>query len=310
MSGYLFIAVTLIGISAGLAVYELACAWCGAKRSAANVSLPFSSDDEAVSFSRADKAKVAVKALLERVSVAIAAFAPMTHAEAGSTKECLRRAGVNVEPETWRAFVVLAMIAMAATCVLACSLLSVPSIWMIAVAVGAAVVGRYAAKRFLLSRQRDRRQAVEASLPDAMELLAVALAAGSPIEQCFREVSASLKGPISEELRLVDQEVNLLGHSRSEALEHFAQRCKSHEVTSFVGQITQSIDQGSCVSEGLAAQALLAREQAQAVALERIRKMPTKLDIILSACFLPPTVILVLVPTVVKLLAFLNEGMA
>lgn len=56
-------------------------------------------------------------------------------------------------------------------------------------------------------------------------------------------------------------------------------------------------------------QAALSRERAQADALERIRKMPTKLDVILSVCFLPPTTIVVLVPTVVKLLSFLQESM-
>lgn len=43
--------------------------------------------------------------------------------------------------------------------------------------------------------------------------------------------------------------------------------------------------------------------------MERIRKMPTKLDIVLSLCFLPPTVALVVVPTVVNLLNFLNDSM-
>ena len=37
--------------------------------------------------------------------------------------------------------------------------------------------------------------------------------------------------------------------------------------------------------------------------------MPTKLDVVLSVCFLPPTTVLVLVPTVVRLLAFLKTSM-
>lgn len=309
MNGYLLVAMALMGASAGLAAYELACAWCGTKRDSSVISPSFS-EGKVASSSRLETAKALSSAVMTRASAAVNSFAPMTRDEAGSTKEQLRRAGMGIEPETWRVFVALAMIAPAVACFVVCSLCSVSNVWAIALTISSAFAGYFAASKYLTARQKSRCQAIEASLPDAMELLAVALAAGSPIEQCFREVSSSLKGPISEELRLVDQEVNLLGHSRSEALEHFAQRCESHEVSMFVGQITQSIDQGSSVSEGLAAQALLAREQAQAAALERIRKMPTKLDIVLSACFLPPTVILVLVPTVVKLLAFLNGGMA
>ncbi len=66
-------------------------------------------------------------------------------------------------------------------------------------------------------------------------------------------------------------------------------------------------EQGSSIAEGLSSQAALARETAQAAALERIRKMPTKLDVVLSFCFLPPTIALVVVPTVVDLLEFLND---
>lgn len=143
-----------------------------------------------------------------------------------------------------------------------------------------------------------------------MELLGIAIAAGSPIEQCFREMATSINGPLSEEFALVDQEVNLLGHTREQALDNLADRCRSQDVTAFVAYLTQAISQGSSIAGGLASQAALARETAQADALERIRKMPTKLDIVLSMCFLPPTVILVVVPTVVNLLNFLNDSMS
>ena len=118
-----------------------------------------------------------------------------------------------------------------------------------------------------------------------------------------------MEGPIAEEFSLVDQEVNLLGHAREAALENMAARCRSQGVSAFVAQLTQAITQGTSISEGLVRQARLARDTAQADMLERIRKMPTKLDIVLSLCFLPPTVILVVVPTVVNLLEFLNDSM-
>ena len=81
------------------------------------------------------------------------------------------------------------------------------------------------------------------------------------------------------------------------------------DVSAFTAQLMQAVSQGSSLTEGLAVQAALARETAQAEAMERIRKMPTKLDIVLSLCFLPPTVALVVVPTVVNLLNFLNDSM-
>ena len=114
-------------------------------------------------------------------------------------------------------------------------------------------------------------------------------------------------GASTGEFEAVDREVNLLGHSREQALDHLAARCASREVSAFVAQLAQAVSQGSSIAEGLSSQAALARETAQAAALERIRKMPTKLDVVLSFCFLPPTIALVVVPTVVDLLKFLND---
>lgn len=308
MSVYAIAAIMLAGVAAGLAAYEGMCALSGAKalrQSAVSIATGQGGDAEE---REPDKRNGLMVAFL-RVSEAVESFAPMTRDEASSVRERLRRAGMAIEPETWRALMALAVVGSPAVVALVCVACGVSGLWLALAAAGAAGAGYIVMDRMLSARCLNRRLAIEASLPDAMELLAIALAAGSPVEQCFREVSGSLQGPLSEELRLVDQEVNLLGHSRTEALDHLAKRCESQDVTAFVSQIIQSLDQGSSVAEGLAAQALLAREQAQAAALEKIRKMPTKLDVVLSACFLPPTVILVLVPTVVKLLAFLNGGM-
>ena len=233
-----------------------------------------------------------------RATEAFGAFAafldkrvPLTRADVESSRDRLSRAGVELEPETWRSIRVVSALgcAGAAACCAACG-------WM-------------APSWALSRRERNRRRAIELALPDAMELLGIAIAAGSPIEQCFREVAESMDGPLAREFSLVDREVNLLGRSREEALEHLGQRCRSQDVSAFTAQLMQAVSQGSSLTEGLAVQAALARETAQAEAMERIRKMPTKLDIVLSLCFLPPTVALVVVPTVVNLLNFLNDSM-
>ena len=69
-----------------------------------------------------------------------------------------------------------------------------------------------------IAKGAQPKEAIELALPDAMELLGIAIAAGSPIEQCFREVAESMDGPLAREFSLVDREVNLLGRSREERL--------------------------------------------------------------------------------------------
>lgn len=233
---------------------------------------------------------------------------PMTRADGDAYRTMIAQAGWRLEPETWRA----ARIVSASACgALACvSFLAACGATPLAAcsAAAAAAVAGWSAPRLALARAAARRRrSIEAQLPDAMELLGIAIAAGSPVEQCFREVAQNLEQPLSGEFEAVDREVNLLGHSREQALDHLAARCESRDVSAFVAQLAQAVNQGSSIAEGLSSQAALARETAQATALERIRKMPTKLDVVLSFCFLPPTIALVVVPTVVDLLKFLND---
>lgn len=237
-------------------------------------------------------------------------FAPLARSETDACRDRLERAGVSVAPGTWRSLrVVSAALGGLGLGALFVAFAAIPfGVRLIVLGVG--VLGGWALPSlYLSSRTQSRKAAIEASLPDAMELLGIAIAAGSPVEQCFREVSASMEGPLANEFSLVDQEVNLLGHARETALENLGKRCGSSEVAAFVAQLTQAVSQGTSIAESLANQAKLSREAAQADALERIRKMPTKLDVVLSLCFLPPTVALVVVPTVVRLLQFLNDTM-
>lgn len=251
-----------------------------------------------------------------RATEAFGAFAafldkrvPLTRADVESSRDRLSRAGVELEPETWRSIRVVSALGCAGLAGVAAAGMGFEPPAFAGATACCAACGWMAPSWALSRRERNRRRAIELALPDAMELLGIAIAAGSPIEQCFREVAESMDGPLAREFSLVDREVNLLGRSREEALEHLGQRCRSQDVSAFTAQLMQAVSQGSSLTEGLAVQAALARETAQAEAMERIRKMPTKLDIVLSLCFLPPTVALVVVPTVVNLLNFLNDSM-
>ena len=255
-------------------------------------------------------AREGMERLRERAVTALAGFAPLSMRERERSRERLRVAGIALEPETWRCACFAAVSGCVLVAVAACAALHVTPMAFVFAVGGAGFAGCGGLQLYLRSKRQARRAAIDAGLPDAMELHGVAIAAGSPVEQCFRQVAESLNGPLADEFRLVDQEVNLLGHSRAKALSNLAQRCASQEVTAFAAQLTQAIEQGASVAQGLANQAALARSRTQAAALEHIRKMPTKLDVVLSVCFLPPTTLLVLVPTVVDLLAFLGGGLA
>ena len=308
MQGLTLCAICLLAVAAGLAVYEALNAWAGVKERS-HMPAWVKPEQEGGGASR-HLAREGMARLRERAVTALAGFAPLSMRERERSRERLRVAGIALEPETWRCACFAAVSGCVLVAVAACAALHVTPVAFVFAVGGAGFAGCGGLQLYLRSKRQARRAAIDAGLPDAMELLGVAIAAGSPVEQCFRQVAESLNGPLADEFRLVDQEVNLLGHSRAKALSNLAQRCASQEVTAFAAQLTQAIEQGASVAQGLANQAALARSRAQAAALEHIRKMPTKLDVVLSVCFLPPTTLLVLVPTVVDLLAFLGGGLA
>ena len=308
MQGLTLCAICLLAVAAGLAVYEALNAWAGVK-GRRHMPAWAKPEQEGGGASRY-LAREGMARLRERAVTALAGFAPLSMRERERSRERLRCAGIALEPETWRCACFAAVSGCVLVAVAACAALHVTPVTFAFAVCGAGLAGCGGLQLYLRSKRQARRAAIDAGLPDAMELLGVAIAAGSPVEQCFRQVAESLNGPLADEFRLVDQEVNLLGHSRAKALSNLAQRCASQEVTAFAAQLTQAIEQGASVAQGLANQAALARSRAQAAALEHIRKMPTKLDVVLSVCFLPPTTLLVLLPTVVDLLAFLGGGLA
>ena len=308
MQGLTLCAICLLAVAAGLAVYEALNAWAGVKERR-HMPAWVKPEQEGGGASR-HLAREGMARLRERAVTALAGFAPLSMRERERSRERLRVAGIALEPETWRCACFAAVSGCVLVAVAACAALHVTPVAFVFAVGGAGFAGCGGLQLYLRSKRQARRAAIDAGLPDAMELLGVAIAAGSPVEHCFRQVAESLNGPLADEFRLVDQEVNLLGHSRAKALSNLAQRCVSQEVTAFAAQLTQAIEQGASVAQGLANQAALARSRAQAAALEHIRKMPTKLDVVLSVCFLPPTTLLVLVPTVVDLLAFLGGGLA
>ena len=301
-------AMLVLGAIGGLAAYEAFVRYAAPARrdvvapSAASASKDGHRAGGASRRRRATEAFGAFAAFLDK-------RVPLTRADVESSRDRLSRAGVELEPETWRSVRVVSALGCAGLAGVAAAGMGFEPPAFAGAAACCAACGWMAPSWALSRRERNRRRAIELALPDAMELLGIAIAAGSPIEQCFREVAESMDGPLAREFSLVDREVNLLGRSREEALEHLGQRCRSQDVSAFTAQLMQAVSQGSSLTEGLAVQAALARETAQAEAMERIRKMPTKLDIVLSLCFLPPTVALVVVPTVVNLLNFLNDSM-
>ncbi len=309
MNSLIVVGIVFIGVVCGVFAYEALMRMMGV-RAASAAQLVGTSVQQASVNNGGAMSQAKQSGLLIRVAALLNSLLPMSRNNSKKLSDRLVQAGLNVQSETWHSFRLSCVIFSCVAAFFAVNLLSHNLFASVFAAVFGGFVAWYVLDAYLNSKVKTRMAQIDAALPDAMELLGVALAAGSPVEQSFKEVAKSLSGPISQELSVIDREVNLAGKTREAALEAFSERVPTQEVGAFVAQITQALNQGSSIADGLVNQAALMRERTQAEMLQEIRKMPTKLDVVLSLCFVPPTTILVLVPTVIRLLSFLRGGLA
>ena len=192
MQGLTFCAICLLAIAAGLAVYEALNAWAGVK--ARGLMPAWARSDQAGGPSK-NRAHAGAARLWSRAVEAFADFAPLSMRERERSRERLRCAGIALEPETWRCVCFAAVsgcvVVAVATCI---ALRATPAVFAFVVC-GAGLAGCGGLQLYLRSKRQARRAAIDAGLPDAMDLLGVAIAAGSPVEPCLRQVAESLPRP-------------------------------------------------------------------------------------------------------------------
>jgi tight adherence protein C len=146
---------------------------------------------------------------------------------------------------------------------------------------------------FLLSsRARKRRDAVQAELPDALDLLAVSVEAGLGFDAALSRLIEHLRGALIEEFALTLGEMRI-GRTRHDALRSLAERIDAPELAAFVRAIVQADQLGMSLSKILRVQGEDARRRRQAAAEERAMKAPVKM-LFPTVFFIFPSMFLVI----------------
>jgi tight adherence protein C len=143
------------------------------------------------------------------------------------------------------------------------------------------------------SRIRDRQDRVQASLPDALDLLAVSVEAGLSFEGAVAKLVEYMKGPLVEEFALTLNEIRV-GEARADALKRMEARVDVPELTTFVRAVVQAEQLGTSMAAILRAQAADARVHRQLAAEEKAMKLPVKMIAPMAVFILPATFIVVL----------------
>jgi tight adherence protein C len=166
--------------------------------------------------------------------------------------------------------------------------------------IGFAGIG-YMAPGFVVgSRVRKRRDAVQAELPDALDLLAVSVEAGLGFDAAISKLVEHMHGPLIDEFGLALSEMRV-GESRQDALKKLSARIDSPELGAFVRAIIQADQLGISLGRILRVQAVDSRLKRQTAAEEKAMKAPIKMLFPTVVFIFPAMFIVILGPAMLNL---------
>ncbi|MDA5280480.1 DUF5936 domain-containing protein [Streptomyces sp. NPDC054904] len=143
----------------------------------------------------------------------------------------------------------------------------------------------------LWSAIRVRRDNIERTLPDFLDVLAVVVSAGLGFRQALERVSHKYEGPWADEVRITLQQMDM-GVSRRQAFDELRRRNDSEQVAQFVTALQQGEELGSPIVETLIAIAEdMRRTDAQNARRRAARAVP-KATFAVTMFMLPGTLIL------------------
>ncbi len=160
------------------------------------------------------------------------------------------------------------------------------------VAIGMPAAGFFAPDALRRRRERLRRRRLVAALPDALDLLAVAVAAGRSPAAGFAELADAGDGPLAEEMRMAVAELSC-GRPLAEALRSLRARVPGGEMAALCASIERSRRYGSPLAEQLRRQSsALRRDQRRAVEEHAARAAP-KIQLVVALVLVPSVLLMI-----------------
>lgn len=162
--------------------------------------------------------------------------------------------------------------------------------WLVAAALPAA--GFFLPDAMLERRARRRRRQLLASLPDALDLLAIGSAAGRSPLAGLGEIASAGTGPLAEELRVVVAEVEC-GRPLSKALATLRERVPGSEVATLCASIERSRLLGSPLADQLRRQAAALRRDHRRATEERAARAAPKIQLVVALVLVPSVLLMI-----------------
>ncbi|MEU9013364.1 DUF5936 domain-containing protein [Streptomyces sp. NPDC048479] len=139
---------------------------------------------------------------------------------------------------------------------------------------------------------RARKAAIERTLPDFLDVLAVVVSAGLGFRQALDRVAERYRGPWADELKITLRQMDM-GVSRRDAFEQLRKRNASEQVAQFVTALQQGEELGAPIVDTLIAIANDMRRTDAQNARRRASKAVPQATGIVTMLMVPATILLI-----------------
>src|SRR5207248_1814309 len=207
----------------------------------------------------------------------------------------------NLTPEDFGAVRIVAAAVMAAVGLLIGLLMGSPVYTLVALLVGA-ILGYFVPSLWLKQKVDARRKEIQKGLPDAMDLLVIAVDAGLGFDAALARVVEKQHGALSDEFAKVLREVSL-GRPRLEAMDEMGRSSGVEDLHNFIQAIIQSEQFGTGIGKILRIQADEMRRKRRQRAQEQGAQATLKMMLPMVGCIFPTLWIVLLGPAALILLA-------
>ena len=207
----------------------------------------------------------------------------------------------NLTPEDFAAVRIVAAAVMAAIGLLLGLLLANPVYLIVSLAAGA-ILGYYLPVLWLKQKVDARRSEIQKGLPDAMDLLVIAVDAGLGFDAALARVTDKYRNALSDEFAKVLREVSL-GRPRLEAMDEMGRSSGVEDLHNFIQAIIQSEQFGTGIGKILRIQADEMRRKRRQRAQEKAAQATLKMMLPMVGCIFPTLWIVLLGPAVLILMA-------
>ena len=206
----------------------------------------------------------------------------------------------NLTPADFGAVRIVAAAIGAALGLLLGLLLGSPLNAVIGLAVGT-ILGYYAPVMWLKQKVDARRVAIQKGLPDAMDLLVIAVDAGLGFDAALARVTDKYKNALSDMFAKVLREVSL-GRARLEAMDEMGRSSGVDDLHNFIQAIIQSEQFGTGIGKILRIQADEMRRKRRQRAQEKAAQATLKMLLPMVGCIFPVLWIVLLGPAALILM--------